>query len=319
MPLSVREVRDAMTGQDIPTGTALSVLALLGASCSTYGPKTTFMAATNEERKEIVKKDLKAIQWSDKNPAYSEFLSQKMMQMFHQAKVINAGKRIYQYSAPKPEKKKGMSDAVYNEKVKKWKEDRTKALSLIKGFPEKSKRTAFDAYWKSRGYKTGTNSYYKHLRIMEGLAGDSKARESTAKEYISRSKMEDAKTKEERVELFKKDLKNMQWDAPNPGYYDMLNEEQKKAFQTARQRNAGLRISQITKPKPEKKKDISEQEYKEKIADWKKKSKEAYEKIKKLPKEDRKKTLDAYWKASGHKIGSRAYYERLKALEKIPF
>ena len=317
-----------------------------------YVEKSRFTDASAYQRSKLYEKDLKKIQWDDEDPAYFDMLSPKHKKSVRIAKQRNAGYRVHQLTASKPEIKKFTKDekstlkklikdgkkkkaqtysdwlkkrnkAKNIEATQKWKEKRTKAFSLINELPPKHRKKAFDTYWKSRGRKIGSDSYYRHLRILEGQLGNKEARSLSADDYIDKNRMEDASAKD-RVKLFKKDLKNIQWDDDALAYEDMLSKKQKEAVRMRRQRNAGLRVYQMTtsKPKAPKIKDRNKEslkKYSAKVAKWKKDSKTAYEKIKDLPREDRKRALDIYWKSRGYKANSKSYRKRLKFLEKLPF
>jgi hypothetical protein len=82
-PLSLEPVATTMQAQGIPLGTAMSILSVLGVGMSTYGPKTTYMTGTAEERANQIKHDLKNMSWDDpEKPAYSEFLNEDQLKQF---------------------------------------------------------------------------------------------------------------------------------------------------------------------------------------------------------------------------------------------
>ena len=172
LPLSIREISDAMSDQDIPIATALSVLAILGMSASTYGPRTKYLAATQEERSKLFKKDLEEVEWDSPPIAYQEFLDQENLEKIEKRRKYNAGLRVWQATMDRPKDSEGM------DKVNKWQEDRQKALYKLNGLSEEDRREAFDEFWftpDKSGKKRGrSEAYWKHVRALNRIPISSK-------------------------------------------------------------------------------------------------------------------------------------------------
>jgi hypothetical protein len=171
LPLSVAEVYDTMRDNDIPTGTALSTLALLGMSCSTYGPRTEYLAATPEERKEIFAKDLKRMKWNDEPLAYSDQLSHEDMERVEKAKRRHAGRLAHQWRKGKPQRK-GKTPQEYTDAVAEWEAMRQEKAAELAGLPWPELRDAFRDYWRSQGYSFSSKEYRDHILALRRTFGN---------------------------------------------------------------------------------------------------------------------------------------------------
>jgi len=80
IPLSLQEVGETMWSRGFASGPIVSALALLGMGGGTYGPKTKYQLGTEAERTEQFAKDLKAMEWDSKDPAYRDFLTSGQME-----------------------------------------------------------------------------------------------------------------------------------------------------------------------------------------------------------------------------------------------
>ena len=94
-PLSLKDVTTTMKAQGIPTGTAMSLLSILGVGMNTYGPKTEYMTGSPEEREAQIENDLKNMAWDSPGPAYSEFLTEGQLARFEQRKQEKRGLVVY--------------------------------------------------------------------------------------------------------------------------------------------------------------------------------------------------------------------------------
>ena len=89
-PLSFGEVGSTMEARGLTKGSAISTLALFGASTGTYGPRTEYLAGTPEEREALVKKHLKTVRWNDNPIAYGSLLTPEQLKKFDGARKRNA-------------------------------------------------------------------------------------------------------------------------------------------------------------------------------------------------------------------------------------
>jgi hypothetical protein len=76
-PLIWEDVYEAIQAQGVPKGSAMGILAILGASSQTYGDRFTYERGAAEERKEQFEKDLENMEWDTPPLAYSDLLSPK--------------------------------------------------------------------------------------------------------------------------------------------------------------------------------------------------------------------------------------------------
>jgi hypothetical protein len=160
LPLSIREVSESMKAQGYAKGTAISILALLGMGCGTYGPRTEYLAATPEERKGLFEKALKRIKWNDEPLAYSDQLTPYQLHEVDKAKQMHAGRKVYSLTSNDPE-------------------DQAKAREELAGISSTEAMIAFRAYWKNRGYNTERYSksgeltaYGKRIRLLRRRLSD---------------------------------------------------------------------------------------------------------------------------------------------------
>jgi len=159
LPLSFREVSDAMSNQGLTRGTMLATLAVLGFSASTYGPTTEYLSANDAEREDIFKGDLKKIKWDDPPIAYRKYLTPEQRQKTHMARQKNAGMRVWQATHKRPR---------FKDERDRWEASRQKALDYLVGFPKGDMRDAFDLYWRLSGRKKN-ESYRAHLMELNSL------------------------------------------------------------------------------------------------------------------------------------------------------
>ena len=131
----------------------------------------------------------------------------------------------------------------------------------------------------------------------------------------------------ERNEIFKGDLKKLQWDDPPVAYRKYLSQEQREKISLRRKWNAGMRVWQATATRPSKKElrddkkrraktpewQISD---KDKMQRWSESRKKALDNLVGFPKADMMEAFDYYWKQSGRKKND-AYYEHLKELRRL--
>jgi hypothetical protein len=116
IPISMREVIGTMQSRGVPDGTIVSMLSLLGAGGGTYGPRTKYANATPTEREEILKKDLKSIEWNSSDPAYKEFLTTEQIDKFNKQREARKQSLVYE-AAESPDRKKHKSDETYERSV----------------------------------------------------------------------------------------------------------------------------------------------------------------------------------------------------------
>lgn len=82
-PMTWRDIWAAEKALNVPQGTVAAIEAFFGEGVTTYGQKTTYRNADEAGRQEIIKKDLKYLQWdSPEKPAYAEFLTPDQLQKF---------------------------------------------------------------------------------------------------------------------------------------------------------------------------------------------------------------------------------------------
>ncbi len=96
MPLSLTDASRTIESQGIPAGTAMGLLSTLGVGMTTYGPRTTYVTGTPEERQAQIEDDLKRMTWdSPEQPAYSEFLTNEQLEQFRQRRQEKRGLVVY--------------------------------------------------------------------------------------------------------------------------------------------------------------------------------------------------------------------------------
>ena len=95
-PMTWRDIWDAEKELNVPQGTVAALDAFFGTRVSTYGSRTDYRDASEEERKKIVAKDLKNMTWDDDpKPAYSEFLTDDQLKKFEQRRQQKRGLVVY--------------------------------------------------------------------------------------------------------------------------------------------------------------------------------------------------------------------------------
>ncbi len=95
-PISLLDVYRTMQSERVPKAVALAIIGELGASVSTYGPRTQFVTGNADERKAQIEKDLKNMHWdSPEQPAYSEFLTSDQLEQFRQRRQEKRGLVVY--------------------------------------------------------------------------------------------------------------------------------------------------------------------------------------------------------------------------------
>lgn len=145
VPLSLREVADAMKAQGVPAGAAIATLALLGMGGGTYGDRTKYLVGSEEEREEQLAKDLKSMQWDSPDPPYSEFLTIDQMEQVQNRREERKQSLVYAATAS-PVRKDYRSDETFEKSVA----ERDAALEVLKqsGITSSEARQMLLDYWK---------------------------------------------------------------------------------------------------------------------------------------------------------------------------
>lgn len=117
-PLIWEDVYEAMLAQGATKGTALGILAILGASSQTYGDRFTYERGSAAERKEQFEKDLKHMKWNTPPLAYSDLLSPKQRKQAEQRRAEK--KRAAVYAAfHEPDRETHQSDETFEVSIAK--------------------------------------------------------------------------------------------------------------------------------------------------------------------------------------------------------
>jgi len=99
IPLAVKEVLESLMARGVPEGPAIAMLNVLGMSGGTYGPKTKYKNSNPEERKKLFEKDLKAMEWDSKDPAYSQYLTNEQVQQVSKQREARKQSLVYAAAA----------------------------------------------------------------------------------------------------------------------------------------------------------------------------------------------------------------------------
>jgi len=162
MPLSFRDIRESLQEHGYSGGAALSIMALLGTGVATYGPKSRYMDAKPEERKNF--------EWDDQPVAYREFLTNEQLEMFEDARKYHVGRLILAATDVEPKQDTKQTDEDFAEEHRKWEEARDKALERLAAFPKEQVMEAFKLYWvKRRSFKWGSSAARKRRSEMRKM------------------------------------------------------------------------------------------------------------------------------------------------------
>jgi hypothetical protein len=179
-PLSMSDIGETMEAQGVAAGSAMSTLALLGVGMSTYGPKTTYVMGTPEERKEQFAKDVKNLQWDSKLPAYSEFLTSKQVDKVNARIEEKKGSVLHEglTSDPEPPKRKPeWDDDTYQEKLEShqekletWEKARQKMRDMTKtlGLSQTEAQQLLVQYYRRPGEKDPNEFKGKTSKLQKG-------------------------------------------------------------------------------------------------------------------------------------------------------
>jgi hypothetical protein len=115
-PLTWKEIAAAEKELGVVSGTLASLEAFFGVSVSTYGPRTEYSGASDEEKKELFDKDLRGMKWDDKDLAYSDSLSGSQKKQARDAQQKKKQSLVYAASA-NPSRKNYKSDQAYKDAV----------------------------------------------------------------------------------------------------------------------------------------------------------------------------------------------------------
>jgi len=132
VPLIVEDIYDAMKAQGVTDATTMAVLSILGMSSQTYGPMNDYRNADAAGRKEQFENDLESMKWNSPPPAYAEFLTADQMKQVDSRREEKKRSVIEGATQNPPDRKKHISDATYNDSLKK----REKALETFKAMKE---------------------------------------------------------------------------------------------------------------------------------------------------------------------------------------
>jgi hypothetical protein len=169
VPLSFREVGDALEKRGIAKGTTLSLMALLGMGMGTYGPRTEYMDSTEEEKKKLFSNALKRVEWSDGPSPYQDQLTDEQILKYEQAKRVHAGRMYYYLTAEKPTLDKGEDPEKHKKNLEEWNKRAERAKDALQGFPKEDAVDVLIDYYKSRGFKGGSKSFRKRVSKIRGL------------------------------------------------------------------------------------------------------------------------------------------------------
>jgi hypothetical protein len=165
-PLSFGEVANSIEAQGVPKGTAISILTLHGVGAGTYGPRTRYLAGSEEEKAKQFKNDLTNAEWNDKPLAYSDQMTEEMLKKYDVAKQKHGGRMLYYLTLDKPDLKaytkryKDKDDAKdrFEDALKEWDGKQARALESLKGFPKADAKDYLRLYRKSLGYKAAVTN-----------------------------------------------------------------------------------------------------------------------------------------------------------------
>ena len=141
IPLSVREISDAMTHRGIPKGTALSVLGILGMGMNTYGPVTSYLDADDAGKEEMLDKYVKYMDWDSELPAFSKYLTEEQIAKVQNRQEEKRGDLVYAASSTEPVRERFQSDESYEQAVAR----RENALAEFEEFRKEYAPTFEDA------------------------------------------------------------------------------------------------------------------------------------------------------------------------------
>jgi len=94
-PMTWRDIWDAEKELNVPQGTVAALEAFFGAGVSTYGSRNEYRDSSEEQRKEMVAKDLKNMKWDSPEPAYGEFLTTGQLKQFDARRQEKRGLVVY--------------------------------------------------------------------------------------------------------------------------------------------------------------------------------------------------------------------------------
>ena len=113
IPLSTREIYDAMKHRGIPQGVALSTLAVLGMGMNTYGPVTSYLEADDAGKEKMTDNYLKYMDWDSELPAFSKYLSEEQIQKARWRQEERRGDLLYDATGPVPDPDRIGKDGGY--------------------------------------------------------------------------------------------------------------------------------------------------------------------------------------------------------------
>jgi len=103
-PLAIRDILETEEMQGMPKGTALGILALLGAGMNTYGPTTEYATGTPKERKKQFEEDLNRIEWDTGDAPYTEYLTPSQQEQWAARLKRRRQNVIYEALDPAPQR-----------------------------------------------------------------------------------------------------------------------------------------------------------------------------------------------------------------------
>ena len=156
-PLSLQGTADVIGDKGVG-GVPYAVGAFFGLRINTFGPRTSYRLSNEEERKELIERDLRRTQWDSQDPGYSEYLDLETLAKF-EAKREQRKRSLVHTATGDPDRDRYESDESFEKAI----EARDKALETIKttGWSFDEARELLEKHYKSPKERRGGGTMYK--------------------------------------------------------------------------------------------------------------------------------------------------------------